>query len=108
MKKVVISLTFILLMSGYGVTQSSKSQIKSAVGVLVSSEGGNRQGIVCLMINVKTQCFEWGSTNMTKFRGFQNGKAWEIGAEWHITYTYDRKDNMTYLRSAAFKGRIKK
>lgn len=42
---------------------------KTAVGTLVSNEGGNRQGIACLKIKGKTSCFEWGSTSTTKFFG---------------------------------------
>lgn len=81
------------------------AQNKSAVGTLVSSEGGNRQGVVCLKIKKNTQCFEWGSTGTTKFRGFQNGKAWNIGAEWRITYYYESGD-VAVLRTATFTGRI--
>lgn len=104
MKLLCFCLSLLFLLSGNGFSQTQKS----AVGIFVSSEGGNRQGVVCLRIKGKTPCFEWGSTNITKFRGFANGKAWQQGAQWHITYYYDKASDVMILKSAAFKGRIVK
>lgn len=97
-------------------TYASFSQTrKSAVGTLVSSEGGNHIGTVCLNIKGKTLCFEWASppsTNTTKypsttkFRGFQKGKPWKMGAEWRITYYYDKNRDVFVLSDATFSGRV--
>lgn len=94
-------------------TVNSSAQVKSAVGTLVSSNGGSGSGTVCLKIGRKTQCFEW-AVSSTKFSGFDypegnlvklrklNKDAWEEGAQWRITYS--PKD--MFLRSATFSGRV--
>lgn len=81
---------------------AGNAQVKSAVATLVSSEGGNRQGVVCMKIKTQVTCMEWGSTSLTKFRGFEDGKAWTIGAKWRVTYLFSKKDDVWLLKSATY------
>lgn len=93
-----------------------RAQVRSAVGTVVSAQGGNGGGTVCLKIKQKQQCFEW-SLPQTKFTGFNlpwpkgatletaeklNLSAWETGAEWHITYSRKKM----FLNSAIFRRRV--
>ncbi len=80
------------------------AQTKSAVGTFVSTESGTGSGSVCLRIRGNIKCFDWYSS--TKFQGFRNGKGWETGAEWRITFYYKKNYNVPILRSATFTGRI--
>lgn len=88
-----------------GKPATSKHGEITAVGTLVSNESGTEMGDVCLKIAGKEQCFEWYS-KVTKWSpNFRtNGDAWEIGAEWRITYA--PKDMI--LSSATFTGHSSK
>ena len=111
MKKI---LSFFFLFTLFATSIFAQVNLKTTIGTLVSSEGGNHIGTVCLKIQEKTSCFEWASppstnttkySGVTKFQGFQNGKGWETGAEWRITYYYDKSGDKLVLSSTTFTGR---
>lgn len=114
MKYTIVCLAILLFLSGETFAlQRGSGQIKSAVGSVVSSDGGNAAGEVCLNIGGKKQCFEWTKAG-TKFSGFENlptelwERSWSKGALWRITYTVNKRTGAMFLKSATFTRRFSK
>lgn len=72
---------------GEGQTHRSAGQgarNAAVVGVFESCDCGSGSGVVTLNVGGKTILFSYYPT--TKFQGFADGRAWNRGAQWRITY----------------------
>lgn len=104
MKHIVFCLLVLLLLSGIVFSQSRNARVKSAVGTVFSTNGGNGSGEVCLKIKGKVQCFEWAKS-VTKFYGFNNlpqkdwERTWDKGTQWRITYSNNKTTGESFLET---------
>lgn len=90
----------ICLLTAFAMVGSAQRPV---TGTIVSTEGGNAMGTVCLKVGQKTRCLEW-EKDKTIFVGFANLRppewenSWSKGTRWQITYRGNNLLSAKYIR----------
>jgi hypothetical protein len=77
----------------------------SAVGVLYGSYGESKKGTIDLKIGDDRKQFSWNEVK-SKFKGFDNSQAWNLGAIWNVVYEdpVEKNKGIPLLTEITFTG----
>lgn len=117
-KRYFFCLMMVVLCMASGLAQSrrnrprqqkqSASQRRSAVGILYRTAGVSAHYHYCLL-KTPNGIINFTATDGTRYTGFRNDHAWDLGAEWRVIYEVPRNPDDEFgpvALSLTFTGRV--